>query len=114
MDLANTTNPERFTWACWLAGKKNGSIYFSIGTTNLRYCSEVRHSQPLGHNAAHDSSILALALRCAALLFTAAHFLAKYGADVSKDGYIALLYIGSETELAEKYIHRCTVRDRKL
>ncbi len=77
----------------------------------------MRHSQPLGHNAAHDSSIpaSALALRCAALLFTAAHnFLAKYGADVSKDGYITLLYIGSETELAEKYIHRCTVRDRKL
>ena len=74
------------------------------------------NSQPLGHNAAHDSSTLALALRCAALLFTAAHFLAKYGADVSKDasGYITLLYIGSETELAEKYIHRCTVRDRKL
>jgi hypothetical protein len=58
------------------------------------------------------------ALRCAALLaalrFTAAHFLRKYGKHVDENGYIALLYIGSETELAKKYIHRCTVRDRKL
>ena len=54
------------------------------------------------------------ALRRAAIRFTAAHFLRKYGNLVDKDGYIALLYIGSETELAEQYIHRCTVRDRKL
>ena len=54
------------------------------------------------------------ALRRAAIRFTAAHFLRKYGNLVDKDGYIALLYIGSETELAKQYIHRCTVRDRKL
>ena len=50
----------------------------------------------------------------AAIRFTAAHFLKQYGKQVDKDGYIALLYIGSETELAKQYIHRCTVRDRKL
>jgi hypothetical protein len=34
-DLANVTKPKRYTVAPWLAGKKEGAIYFSVGTTNL-------------------------------------------------------------------------------
>jgi hypothetical protein len=64
--MANVTKPPKYTWASWLAGNKQGSIHFAVGTTNLHYCSEVRHSQPLGHNAAHDSSIHAF---CAALQY---------------------------------------------